>query len=274
MRVNLILLLSTIVFGLFLWVTLSGASLFLSGLILIFIIVITLGYPDKAILFFLGAREVRSRDEALFYKTAAQEAYKLAVTMPHLYFYSGSVERGFVLQNKQVTSIILSKNILHSVSETELHAICFELLLQVKKGMAGKRTKVMFMMGSCSWIAHSVVALITKIIPSREIREALNWVLNYLLHPALDFLFSFTLGQSYFRKLSGFVEEYPYEKELILKLGLKLREPSGQYSLPSRKLQEFSSASRSRHFQNILAMEFLPHEWDYFFGKEGLTRAQ
>ena len=274
MRVNLILLMSTVVFGLFLWVTLSGASLVLSGLILVFFVVITLGYPDKAILFFLGAREVRSRDEALFFKTASQEAYKLAVTMPHLYFYNGSVERGFILQNKHVTSIILSKKILHSVSETELHAICFELLLQVKKGMAVKRTKVMFVLGSCSWFAHSLVGLISKIIAVREVREALNWVLNYLLHPALDFLFSFTLGQGYFRKLSTFIEEYPLEKELLIKLGLKLRAPSDLYSLPTRKLQEFSSSARSPHYQNILALEFLPHEWDYFFGKEGLSRAQ
>lgn len=274
MRVNLILLLSTVVFGLFLWVTLSGASLVLAGLFLVLFVVITLGYPDKAILFFLGAREVRSRDEALFFKTAAQEAYKLAVAMPHLYFYNGSVERGFVLQNKNTISLILSKNILHTVSETELHAICFELLLQVKKGMAVKRTKVMFVLGSLSWMAHSLVALIAKIIPMREVRESLNWVLNFLLHPALDFLFSFTLGQGYFKKLTGFVEQYPYEKELLMKLGLKLQEPSGLYSLPTRKLQEFSSASRSGHYQNILAMEFLPHEWDYFFAKEGLTRAQ
>jgi hypothetical protein len=274
MRVNLILLVSTIVFGLFLWVTISGALLAISYIVLLFLVLITVGYPDKAILFFLGAREVRSQDEALFFKTAAQEAYKLAVPMPHLYFYNGTVERGFVLQNKTVTSIILSKNLLHSVSESELHAICFELLLQVKKGMAGKRTKVMFLLGSCSWISHSVVGLVARIVPLKEMREALDWILNYLLHPLLDFLFSFTLGNGYFKKLSGFISEYPYEKELLLKLGMKLISPESIYSLPSRKLQEFSSASRSRHYQNILALEFLPHEWDYFFGKEGLSRAQ
>ncbi len=274
MRVNLILLISTLLFGLFLWVTLSGASLAMSYIFLMFLVLITVGYPDKAILFFLGAREVRSRDEALFFKTAAQEAYKLAVPMPHLYFYNGSVERGFVLQNKTVTSIILSKNLLHSVSEAELHAICFELLLQVKKGMAIKRTKVMFLLGSCSWISHSIVSLIARLIPVKEVREALDWILNYLLHPFLDFLFSFSLGKGYFKKLSGHISEYPYEKELLLKLGLKLIEPHSIYSLPSRKLQEFASVSRSRHYQNILAIEFLPHEWDYFYGKEGLSRAQ
>ena len=274
MRVNLILLLSTLIFGLFLWVTLSGALLAMAYILLLFLIVITLGYPDKAILFYLGAREVRSRDEAVFYKTASQEAYKLAVPMPHLYFYSGSVERGFILQNKNVTSIILSKNLLHSVSETELHGICFELLLQVKKGMAPKRTKVMFLLGSCSWLSHSLVGIFARLFPAKEVKEAFDWVLNYLLHPMLDFLFKLSLGQGYFRKLTGYLEEYPYEKELLLKLGLKLREPGDLYSLPSRKLQEFSSASRSHHYQNILAMEFLPHEWDFFFGKDGLNRAQ
>jgi hypothetical protein len=274
MRVNLILLVTTLIFGLFLWVTLSGASLVLAYSLLMFLVLITIGYPDKAILFFLGAREVRSRDEALFFKTASQEAYKLAVPMPHLYFYNGSVERGFVLQNKNVLSIILSKNLLQSVSEAELHGICFELLLQVKKGMAPKRTKVMFLLGTCSWMSHSLVSLVARIIPVKEVQEALDWVLNYLLHPFLEFLFAFTLGQGYFKKLTAFIGEYPYEKELIMKLGLKLREPDSIYSLPSRKLQEFAAASRSRHYQNILAMEFLPHEWDYFYGKEGLIRAQ
>lgn len=274
MRVTLILLIFTIVFGVFLWVTLGGALFVLSALFLLFLLVVTIGYPDKAILFFLGAREVRSRDEATFFKTASQEAYKLAVPMPHLYFYSGSVERGFVLQNKNVTSVIISKNLLHTVSESELHAICFELLLQVKKGMAGKRTKVMFLLGSCSWLSHSLVSVIGRIIPVKDVQEAMDWVLNFLLHPVLDFLFRLTLGQGYFRKLSSHINEYPYEKELLVKLGLKLREPESIYSLPSRKLQEFASASRSRHFQNILAMEFLPHEWDFFFGKEGLKSAQ
>lgn len=274
MRVNLILLISTIVFGVFLWVTLSGALLALAGLFLLFLVVVTLAYPDKVILFFLGAREVRSRDEATFHKTAAQEAYKLAVPMPHLYLYSGSVERGFVLQNKNVTSLIISKNLLQTVTETELHAVCFELLLQVKKGMAPKRTKVMFLLGSCSWISHSLVSLIAHLIPVKDVKEALDWVLNYLLHPMLEFLFRLTLGQGYFKKLSSYIGDYAYEKEQLLKFGLKLREPETIYSLPSRKLQEFSSASRSRHFQNILAMEFLPHEWDFFFGKEGLKSAQ
>ena len=274
MRVNLLLLLTTLLFGAFLWVSLSGALLVLAGLFLLFLIVVTIGYPDKAILFFLGAREVRSRDEALFFKTAAQEAYKLAVPMPHLYFYSGSVERGFVLQNKNVTSVIISKNLLHSVSEDELHAICFELLLQVKKGMAPKRTKVMFLLGSCSWASHSFVSLVARLIPVKDVKEALDWVLNYLLHPFLEFLFRISLGHGYFRKLSSYVGDYPYEKEQLVKLGMKLREPETIYSLPSRKLQEFASASRNRHYQNILAMEFLPHEWDFFFGKEGLNSAQ
>lgn len=273
MRVTLILVLTTLILGLFLWVTLSGALLALASLLLLFLIVTTLGYPDKAILFFLGAREVRSRDEATFFKTASQEAYKLAVPMPHLYFYSGSVERGFILQNKNSLSIILSKSLLETVSEAELSAICFELLLQVKKGMASKRTKVMFLLGSCSWFCHSVVSLCSRIVPVKEVREAFDWILNYLLHPFLDFLFKLTLGQGYFKRLLGFINEYPYEKELLLKLGLKLREPENIYSLPSRKLIEFSSVSRSRHYQNILALEFLPHEWDYFFSKEGPGRA-
>lgn len=274
MRVNLILLFLASLFGAFLWVILSGALLMIGSAFLLLAFVITIGYPDKAILFFLGARELRSRDEVAFSKTASQEAYKLAVPVPVLYFYSGSMDRGFVLQNKSVVSLVLSRSLLESLSESELHAVCFELLLQVKKGMAPKRTKVMFLLGSVSWAFHSVVSLITRLIPSPEVRAAFDWVLSYLLHPALELLFRLCLGTGYFRRLGTYLEEYPSELELLQRFGMKLREPETLYSLPSRKLQEFSAVSRSRQFRGILALEFLPHEWDLFFQNLRSPRAQ
>lgn len=268
MRATLFLLLFLAILGLFLWLTLSGALLVISGLCLLFFVFIAFGYPDTAILFFLGAREVRSHDEPRFFEAAAQEAYKLAVPMPALYFYNGSLERGFVLQNKQKVSLVLNRSLLDNAQTEELSAICFELLLQVKKRMAAKRTRVMFILGAKSWMAHTFVSILTFIIPHKEFRQACGWLLNYLMLPWLNFLFRLSLGKRYFKKLALLINEYPQEGELLQNVGLKLRRPDEVFSVPTRKLMELTSVSKSRHFQNILALELLPHEWDHLFTQE------
>lgn len=265
MRVTLFLFILTCFIGLFLWVTLSGALFVLGILFLLFLLIITIGYVDTSILFFLGAREIKSTDEAAFFAAAVQGAYKLAVPQPRLYFYNGALERAFVLQNQQTISLILSKELLEICSQDELAAICFELLMQVKNNLALKRTKVMFVIGSISWFAHTVVELLNKIVPIKEFRQSMNWLLYYLLNPWIDLIFKITLGDKYFKKLESLMEEFPVEKNLLNRVGSKLRRPDEIYSLSSRKLIELTSANKSRHYQNILALEFLPHEWDLIF---------
>lgn len=274
MRATLFLLISTIILGLILWSTLSGAS-FVIGLVLwVLFIVITIGYSDTMVLYLLGAREVRSSDEKDFFEAASQEAYKLSVPMPRLFFYNGSLERAFVLQNRKNISLILNKGLLEKCSFSELSAISFELLLQVKKGMAPKRTKSMFILGFMAWITHSIVGTIFSLIPLKDVRKASDWILSYLLHPLLDFLFKIIMGEGYFRKLQSLINDFPFEKDQLNRVGLRLRRPYDYYSLPSRKLLELTSVNKSRHFQNILAIEFLPHEWDFLFKSEELKRAE
>lgn len=268
MRVNLFLTILTLLFGLILWVSLNGAWLVSAGLLWLVFIVITIGYSDKAVLFFLGAREVKSNDEPAFYQAAAQEAYKLKLPVPHLFFYDGTLDRGFILQNKNAINIALSKRLMQTSSADDLTAICFELLLQAKKGSAPKRTKVMFLIGLISWLSHSVVAIFLKLFRAREISQATNIFLNYFLHPWLNLVFRFTLGKGYFRKLRLYLEDYPSEFELLRFTGSKLEHTDELHSLPSRKLLELSSIRKNRQFQNILALEVLPHEWDFLFVKD------
>lgn len=274
MRATLFLLISFLIFGLFLWTTLSGASLLFGTLFLLFGMVFSFGYTDTAILFFLGAREVRSGDEFTFFEAAAQEAYKLAVPLPQLYFYNGSLERGFVLQKKGKISLVLSRTLLEQSQPSELSAICFELLLQVKKGMASKRTKAMFILGIISWFFHSFARLLSTLIPVKELNKAIGWIFTFFLYPWLDLIFRLILGRGYFRRLEVLLAEYPQERECLRRVGLKLRKPSEIYSLPSKKLLEFSSAWRSSTFQNILSLELLPHEWDFFFNSQDLISAE
>lgn len=265
MRVTLFLLILSCLFGVILWITLSGA-LFVVGLVIYLIfVIISIGYTDTGVMFFLGAREVRSADEADFHAAAVQEAYKLAVPRPRLYYYNGALERAFVVQNKKTISLVLSKELLEICSKDELAAICFELLIQVKKNLAIKRTKVMFLIGMASWLSHAFVELLIKIVPIKEFRQSMNWLMYYLLHPWLELFFKLTLGEKYFRKLEVLLKDYPNENDLLQKVGSKLRTNNEIYSLSSRKLIEFSSVNRSRHYQNIVTLEFLPHEWDLIF---------
>lgn len=265
MRITLFLIILTSFLGVILWLILSGASLVLGTLVLLVFIIISIGYSDTAILFFLGAREVKSADESAFYAAAAQEAYKLAVPQPHLYFYNGALERAFVLQNKKTISLVLSKELLEICSKEELAAICFELLIQVKKNLATKRTKVMFVVGLFSWFALGLVSILMKLIPVKTFHQSMNWLLHFLLQPWLEIIFKFTLGEKYFRKLEVLLKEFPHENDLLLRVGSKLRRPREIYSLSSRKMIELASVNKSRHYQNIMTLEFLPHEWDLIF---------
>jgi Na+-transporting methylmalonyl-CoA/oxaloacetate decarboxylase gamma subunit len=274
MRATLFLLLAMSLFGLFLWVTLSGASFVFFFLIWLIILVITVGYPDTMVLYLLGAREIRSSDEKEFFEAASQEAYKLSVKMPRLYFYNGSLERAFVLQHRHANSLILSKGLLEKCSSAELRSISFELLLQIKKGMATKRTKSMLVLGFMAWITHSFMAMVLALLPFKNLRKASNWFSNFFLHPVLDFVFKLIIGEGYFRKLENVLADFPFEKEQLERVGLRLRKPLDYYSLPSRKLLELSSVNKSRHYQNIMALEFLPHEWDYLFNREEMKRAE
>jgi hypothetical protein len=273
MRATLFLVSFLLAFGLFLWVTFSGALIVFSALFWLVLVFISVGYQDTMLLFLLGAREIRSGDEKIFFEAASQEAYKLAVPRPRLFFYNGSLDRVFVFQSYRSVSIVVNKSFLGNATPLELQGICFELLLQVKKGMAPKRTKIMFLLGTGSWLLHSLLGLLTALLPLRDVREGVNWFLNFLIFPVLEFLYRLALGESYFRRLEGYLDEFPREKELLAHLGLKLRKPYSYYSLPSRKLLELQASGKSRHYQSIIALEFLPHEWDYLFRGGELNRA-
>jgi hypothetical protein len=265
MRATLFLFLLAATLGLYIWVTWSGLFLYLGVGVLLLFIVITVGYPDTLLLFLLGARELRSSDEKSFFEAAAQEAYKLAVPMPRLYFYDGTLERAFVFQRGPHISLVLNKSLLEHSTLDELRAISFELLLQVRKGMASKRTKCTFILGLLTWVIHSLNGIFLGLIPIKELRKGMELFFSYLFTPVLDLIFKMTMGDKYFKKLEQHLDEFPHEKSLLLSVGLKLRKPYSYYSLPSRKILELQAVNKNRHFQNIMSLEFLPHEWDYLF---------
>jgi hypothetical protein len=205
------------------------------------------------ILFLLGAREVRSSDEKNYFEAASQEAYKLSLQMPRIYFYDGSLERAFVLQKGSEISIILDRKIMERSTVSELRAICFELLIQVKKGLAPKRTKTMFALGFLAWIVHSIFSLIVGLLPFKDLQKAVNWILSFFLQPLLEVLFRLMIGDGYFKKLETILAGYPLEREALQKVGMMVSRPASYHSLASRRLLEFASSVKSKHYQNIIA---------------------
>lgn len=274
MRASLLLVFLILVLGLFLWINLSGALLWVSLISLLAFFIITMSYADALLLYLLGAREIRPSDHKNYFEAASQEAYKLQLPSPALYFYHGTLERAFVLQKGNSISLCINRELLNRCSSTEMRAICFELLLQVKRGLAAKRTRTMFILGLFIWMTHSVFGVISALIPIKNLRRSLDWFLNTLLNPFIEFLYKMLLGKRYFKKLERCLADFPKEKETLEHLGLKVGRPGFYYSLPSRKLMELNSTARSKHYQSILALEFLPHEWDYLFSGEEIKRAE
>jgi hypothetical protein len=265
MRVTLLLLFLNCLFGAIIWIAPSGFITVIAICAYLTFLVISIGYTDTATLFLLGAREIRSADETDFNAAAIQEAYKLAVGRPRLYYYNGALERAFVLQKKNSISLVLSKGLLEICTKDELSAICFGLLIQVKKNMAPKRTKVMFLIGMMTWLSHGAAEILIKIVRINEFKQSMNWLMYYLLHPWLELIFKVTFLEKNFLKIESWMVEYPIENDLLRKVGSKLRTNNEIQSLTSRKLIEFSSVNKSRHYQNITTLEFLPHEWDLIF---------
>jgi hypothetical protein len=131
----------------------------------------------------------------------------------------------------------------------------------------------MFFLGTLVWTVHSLISLVTAFVPFKDVRKSADWFVNYFFNPVLEFLFKIIVGENYFKKLGNFLNDFPSEKEHLVRLGLKLRKPDSYYSLASRKILELQAINKSKHFQNIMALEFLPHEWDFIFADVELKGA-
>lgn len=269
---NFVLICSFLFLTLASWLFLSGSILVIAMLMLVLLVLVVWNYADKAILYFLGAREIMSSDEPNFFQEATQQAYKLSIKTPSLYFYNGLFERAFVLQNGEDVSLVLSRSLLDRAGKNELSVICFSLLLQVKKRMAPARTKSMLILGLMTWLVHGLGSIVAILIPSKNFKESVFLLLNFFLHPWLRLNFKLLIGERYFKRLGNYLTDFPEENNELTHFYLKIRHPNEIFSHPSRRLIELFSSQRSSHYQNVLSLELLPHEWDYYQQhQEGLS---
>ncbi len=264
MRAIILTLFFYLIIGTILTISFMDYSLLGLFLLVLGMALVSWLYADKAILFFLGAREVTGGDQPQFYNAALQEAYKLGVPLPKTYIYEGNFERGFVLQNKKNVSLIISRSFLKKVKDFELSGMCFALLLQVKNRQARKRTRVLYLVGGVSWLVNSVCSFTSGFIPFKEIRNSIEWIFTYFLYPFLEIIFRLTLGESYFRVLDEDLAKYPDDYRALKLAVLKFNKPDEIYSLASKKTLQFHIATKTTNLKNILALELLPHEWDSF----------
>lgn len=268
MRINLIFLLFAGIAVLMTLLLTTGIwTPILLGLLFVFL-VISIVYTDSAILFFLGARGLKRADEAKFHHASAQEAYKLAVPAPRLYFYNGTLDRAFVLEGRGEISLVLSKDLLENCNLEEISAICFTLLLQVKKNLVKKRNKTLFLIGFISWMSSAVIESLSNIFRFKHFKLSLNWMSAYLLRPWLEIIYKFSIGEKYFQKIKKSLSEYPTEASDLLRVAGKIYRPDELDSFSSKKIWEYSSLGKNANFQRIINLELLPHEWDFIFKTE------
>jgi hypothetical protein len=271
MSINFILIIFA---GLSLLMTLLFTAGIWTSIVLVFIalfLIISMAYADSAILFFLGARGLKRADEAKFHHASAQEAYKLAVPAPRLYFYNGTLDRAFVLEGRGEISLVLSKDLLENCNLEEISAICFALLLQVKKNLVKKRNKTLFLIGLISWISSAVIEILSKLFRHKHLKLSLNWMSAYLLRPWLEIIYKISIGEKYFQKIKKNLSEYPAEASHLMRAAGKIYRPDELDSFSSKKIWEYSSLGKNANFQRIISLELLPHEWDFIFKPETKT---
>lgn len=266
MRVTILYLLGLLALMSFIWVTFSGFKVLALFLICVFIGILILTHCDLLILLFIGAREIQDDDYPILAQIVSQEAYKLSVLKPKLFFYHGHIDRAFVFHQGRRIHLVLGKSLLQSYSEFELRAIVFELLLQAKKKMASKKTKMTFMLIFLMGIIHFVVSMLFKILPFPRLKQAIMWFIFYSIYPPLEVIFKLVIGQGYFKKLSSYLQNFQVESENWEAVKSRLSSPDVMKSLSYKKLMIFFNLSHRDSFQNIFVLESLPHEWDALTG--------
>ena len=244
------------------WAFLSGWVLGVFYFLLVTGLLVFINATDKILLLLLGSREIKFEYEEELTNRVAQIAYKLGIRPPKLYFYNGVLDRAFILQCGQRISLVYSKNLLDICSDEEVEAVSFELLIQAKNNLARKRSLTLGIIGIVSWISQGFVGSIKKMIPSKRVGEVLNWLIYYAIHPWFMVAFRLMFGWSSLRKVNAQLASYESEAILIDHVKRKINYPDDLYSLPMKKFIELTLINKNPHFQNVLALEFLPHEWD------------
>lgn len=129
-------------------------------------------YLDKFVLVYLNAREVIDTDEQRLFQKIKNEVYKTTTPIPKVYLCNASHQCCFILASRNSWSIVIDKNLLRKMSESELEMLT-EFLFRFKAaGNPLIQTKVMGM-------SVLLLALIYAMI--KNIFKFLFWIIGLVL---------------------------------------------------------------------------------------------
>lgn len=140
-------------------------------------------YLDKFILVFLKAREIMDTDRPVFYQAIKNQAYKNHTSEPKVYLYSGSSKKCFVIESGGRWSIVLDRNLVSSMGQSEIFALIDYLYRYRKTGHAWIQTMVLgayvVTYSSLNWILDRLLFFVDSNNPHR----ALNAFFVAMLRP-------------------------------------------------------------------------------------------
>lgn len=118
-------------------------------------------YLDKFLLALLKAREVRDTEEQFLFQSLKNESYKMKMSCPKVYLYTGFSKNCFVLQSRNEWVIALERSLLSSMNEAQKREFANFVYLYKNTNMALIQTKVM---GICTLFFKCAQFLISKIV--------------------------------------------------------------------------------------------------------------
>jgi len=240
----------------------TGWILIISMIIVLVSSVIMIYYLDRVTLSFLSARPTTLQENEKVFRAANLQAYKLETISPEIYYYHGTIKRAFVLQHGKRISLLLHEDLISDSSDEELGALFFSLLVQVKKGFAKKRTRIMFLIGLIAWGGTETANILGTLLPGKNSRKNCYLAFMYLFSPISSVLFKVGLGRSFFDQMILSLSSYSQESEEFQRYLKKIKTIFLQPSFTTKSLQLYLATQKSTNLQIQVILENLPHEWE------------
>ena len=213
-------------------------------------------YPDKFLLHFLQARETTETEFPLAYRLAGNQAFKLRITAPRIYTYSGFFHRAFVFAASNRSVFVVEREVLTKANSDELAALWFALALQVKEKSAKKSTLALLSMAIC-WVPMLRLLSLWRMPP-----PVLSWVGQYLVAPVASRLHRMGFPQTSIHKLLKSLAQFPYEEARLKELNARFTQPRLHLSIGRDFTYRIGTAAHRPREQMILAIEGALHPFE------------
>lgn len=225
-------------------------------LVLFFATILNL-YPDKFLLHFFQAREGTETGHSQAYRVVNNQAFKLKISPPRIYTYSGFFHRAFAFSSGKRSVFIVEKDILAQASGAELEALWFSLALQVQD-QTSRRSTLALLALAVWWVPFLRLAGLWKRPPL-----VLSWAGQFLVAPVAMLLHRQAFGSSSSQKFLTHLQAFPSEAARLRELNARFVQPRLHLSVARDVSFRIGAAAHGPREQMILALESAAHPLDF-----------